>query len=328
MNHGIEIVPSSTRPFLARNGGPVRPLHWPSHPPTPPSLCVAMSAHPVFVPLEGDTLGKPKQLMQSACCKSTSMKSVTVQGPRSPKPFTEALPFYNELFHKNVGDIYLAEDPAPFPGADDSDPSPADRYDEAAAGFRGNILWKSVKHVNETSCQTAIDLILLDLAQQPIAERLDVDEALCALHWGTGSKCLAHGREVRKWVVSTRRSIPPATAFTPWNRPAGICDYLLGVLPSSTVQKSNSREFLTRHELYAFSDLVPYITKDLTRASVVKGCKITMEDIDKKAWVQVTAQGAALCVLTNRPSHIFWHVSSRSRKRQRLHSFLPDAAVS
>ncbi|KAJ7105299.1 hypothetical protein C8R44DRAFT_746008 [Mycena epipterygia] len=39
-----------------------------------------MSAHPVFVPLEGDTLGKPKQLMQSACCKSTSMKSVTVKG--------------------------------------------------------------------------------------------------------------------------------------------------------------------------------------------------------------------------------------------------------
>ncbi|KAJ7082558.1 hypothetical protein C8R44DRAFT_753693 [Mycena epipterygia] len=59
---------------------PGMPLHWPSHPPTPPSLCVAMSAHPVFVPLEGDTLGKPKQLMQSACSKSTSMKSVTVKG--------------------------------------------------------------------------------------------------------------------------------------------------------------------------------------------------------------------------------------------------------
>ncbi|KAJ7106616.1 hypothetical protein C8R44DRAFT_885892 [Mycena epipterygia] len=79
MNQGIEIVPSSTRPFLARHGDPVQPLHWPSHPPTPPSLCVAMSAHPVFIPLEGDTLGKPKQLMQSACCKSTSMKSVTVK---------------------------------------------------------------------------------------------------------------------------------------------------------------------------------------------------------------------------------------------------------
>ncbi|KAJ7084201.1 hypothetical protein C8R44DRAFT_894172 [Mycena epipterygia] len=59
---------------------PGMPLHWPSHPPTPPSLCVAMSAHPFFVPLEGDTFGKLKQLMQSACCKSTSMKSVTVKG--------------------------------------------------------------------------------------------------------------------------------------------------------------------------------------------------------------------------------------------------------
>ncbi|KAJ7142595.1 hypothetical protein C8R44DRAFT_865920 [Mycena epipterygia] len=86
MNHGIEIaIIHSTFPhpawyvpiclyFLA-----ILTL-WPSHPPTPPSLCVAMSAHPVFVPLEGDTLGKPKQLMQSACCKSTSMKSVTVKG--------------------------------------------------------------------------------------------------------------------------------------------------------------------------------------------------------------------------------------------------------
>ncbi|KAJ7114774.1 hypothetical protein C8R44DRAFT_880851 [Mycena epipterygia] len=86
MNHGIEIaIIHSTFPhpawyvpiclyFLA-----ILTL-WPSHPPMPPSLCVAMSAHPVFVPLEGDTLGKPKQLMQSACCKSTSMKSVTVKG--------------------------------------------------------------------------------------------------------------------------------------------------------------------------------------------------------------------------------------------------------
>ncbi|KAJ7016304.1 hypothetical protein C8F04DRAFT_1069988 [Mycena alexandri] len=159
-----------------------------------------------------------------------------------PKPFTDALPFYNDLFYKNTGDILVAEDSEPFPGADDSDPSPANRYDEAAAALRENTLWKSVKaHVvmeNETSCRTAIDLVLLtamELAQQQIAESPDVDDALCARHSleeYESNSLDSDVREVRSWVVLHQELDIPDQELLPGMFLHSTFDYLLGVVPA------------------------------------------------------------------------------------------------
>ncbi|KAJ7449580.1 hypothetical protein FB451DRAFT_1287331 [Mycena latifolia] len=226
------------------------------------------------------------------------------------KPFTESGSFYNDVFQNPVGTLSLREDVGePILSRVDKNPSstpsdPSDRiYHEAAATLQNNVLWKSVQeHVvidNETSCRTAIDLVLLtavDLAQQQIAEKQDVDEALRARHLLTGPKCPdSDGREVGSWVVLHQKVDIPEQLLLPGIALHGILDYLLGVVSAS------NDSHLTNLGLYVPPDLVQYIGKSL--ASIVDA-KASIAMDNKKAWAQVTAQGAALCVLTKRPSVI------------------------
>ncbi|KAJ7071895.1 hypothetical protein B0H15DRAFT_935119 [Mycena belliarum] len=229
----------------------------------------------------------------------------------SPRPFTDAQPFYEDLFAKDVGDINIAEDLALLSGVEDSDSSPADRYHEAAVALRENTLWKSVKnHVlmqNETSCRTAIDLVLLtamELAQQQIAESSDVDDALCERH-KLQRNCLdSDAREVRSWVVLLQELDIKDQELLPGMFLHGIFDYLLAVVPNTPKVRYTTKiasEFLKWSGMYAMSDLAQYIGQ--SSASVVEA-KSGTTMCGKKAWAQVTAQGAALCVLTKRPSVI------------------------
>ncbi|KAJ7076540.1 hypothetical protein B0H15DRAFT_934263 [Mycena belliarum] len=226
-----------------------------------------------------------------------------------PRPFTDALPFYQELFGKDTGDILVAEDLELLRGVEDSDSSFADRYHEAAAALRENTLWKSVKeHVlieNETSCRTAIDLVLLtamELAQQQIAESPDVDDALFERH--SLGKCERNGldsdaREVRSWVVLLQELEITDQELLPGMFLHGIFDYLLAVVPAQKVRYTAKfvPTFLTWSHMYGMPDPAQHIDQSL--ASVVQA-KSGKPMCGKKAWAEVTAQGAAL----KRPSVI------------------------
>ncbi|KAJ6550866.1 hypothetical protein DFH09DRAFT_1168483 [Mycena vulgaris] len=159
---------------------------------------------------------------------------------------------------------------------------------------------------NETSSRTAIDLVLLtaiDLAQQQIAEKQDVDEALRARHSLNGPKlCVADGREVGSWVVLHQEVDIPGQPLLPGLALHGILDYLIGVVAASdAVDALSNTSFLTTAGLYANRDVLQHSGKSLASVQEAKSWK-KMDS--KKAWAQVTAQGAALCVLTKRPSVI------------------------
>ncbi|KAJ6550870.1 hypothetical protein DFH09DRAFT_1366626 [Mycena vulgaris] len=224
------------------------------------------------------------------------------QLPASPftsRPFKDTQPFHNDIFEAEVGQVDLREDAGkmrpPLEDEDHSLPPPDDLYVEAAAALRKNVLWRGVQeHVvmdNETSSRTAIDLILLtavNIAQQQIAEKQDVDEALRAL----GS-----------WVVLHQEVDIPDQLLLPGVALHGILDYLVGVVSARAVGNAfkSEKSFLTKNGLYAPSNALQHIGKSLASVLEAKARK-TMDT--EKAWARVTAQGAALCMFTKRPSVI------------------------
>ncbi|KAJ7940342.1 hypothetical protein B0H13DRAFT_2299372 [Mycena leptocephala] len=129
------------------------------------------------------------------------------------RPFTEATPLSDDLFGADVGEINVREgggNEVMILDEKERSPDPLDVYDAVAVALGENVLWKAGReHLvmeNQTSCRTAIDLILLtaiDLAQHRICESADVDEAVCVRHSLTGSKCQysADGSEFGSWVV-------------------------------------------------------------------------------------------------------------------------------
>ncbi|KAJ6537677.1 hypothetical protein B0H19DRAFT_1078816 [Mycena capillaripes] len=150
--------------------------------------------------------------------------------PRTSRLFTEARPFQNELFQTEIERIELYEDSENAnkrglaPENSDYSMAPPDIYHRAAAELQDNVLWKSVReHIvveNETSCRTAIDLILLtaiNLAQQQIATKKDVDDTLRTRH------CI-HGNGDSSWTLL------PTVAFH------GSLDYLIGVVSGKNAQ--------------------------------------------------------------------------------------------
>ncbi|KAJ7736889.1 hypothetical protein B0H16DRAFT_1572994 [Mycena metata] len=216
------------------------------------------------------------------------------------RPFTEARPFYEDLFQPEVElipcEVRSSKKKGPRP------PSQEDRYDVAAAALRKNPLWKGVEeHVvmhGETSCRTAIDLIAItavDLAQQEIANQDAVDQALCARH----SLPERGEEEPGSWVVLYRDVDVDPQPLLPGLAMDGILDYLFVVVAEQRVHNaSKSGRFLTQALLQDPPEGRQHIGKALALVSVAEAK--TMHT--NKAWAQATAQGAALCVSTTRSS--------------------------
>ncbi|KAJ7118282.1 hypothetical protein C8R44DRAFT_878892 [Mycena epipterygia] len=231
-----------------------------------------------------------------------------------PKPFTDALPFYNDFFPKILATFLFLKTRNLSPARTIQTPHlpiaiTKRRLDFEKTHFgrasRNTLSWRS----NETSCRTAIDLVLLtamELAQQQIAESPDIDDALCARHSleeFESNSLDSDGREVRSWVVLHQELDIPDQELLPGMFLHGIFDYLLGVVPARKVRNASklAPTFLTWSVMYGLPELVQYIGQ--SSASVVEA-KASKTMSGKKAWAQVTAQGAALCVLTKRPSVI------------------------
>ncbi|KAJ7282100.1 hypothetical protein C8J57DRAFT_1219840 [Mycena rebaudengoi] len=214
------------------------------------------------------------------------------------KPFTEAHPFFSDLFQDPEDRIKLIEDQkSAIPQCAAAPPdAAANPYEEAAATLRANPIWKSIReHVvmdNETSSRTVIDLIVLtavELAQRCISEQAEVDERVCGRHHLTGPKWSSdvNGRPVGSRVVLHQEVDIPGQPLLPGVALHGILDYLLGVVPADHVKEA----------FIPTQNSLSYIGRSLA--------SILVTTIDSpKAWSQVTAQGAALCVLAKRKSVI------------------------
>ncbi|KAJ7217733.1 hypothetical protein GGX14DRAFT_597667 [Mycena pura] len=219
---------------------------------------------------------------------------------RVSRPFTEAMPFYSFLFAKTVDRINLLEDR--LPGASDEDEALAipDIYQEAADALRKNELWENVReHVvmdNETSCRTAIDLILLTaikLAQQQIQQNKVIEDTIRARH------SIPSDDDDSGWVVLHQEVIIPDQALSGNVYFHGILDYLIGI-----VSAKRARAVLQRGKFLVRDDVHPYqsLTRDIeTILATLTESKAKLFENHLKAWAQLTSQGAAMTVLTGRP---------------------------
>ncbi|KAJ7353646.1 hypothetical protein DFH08DRAFT_934483 [Mycena albidolilacea] len=228
---------------------------------------------------------------------------------RTPKvtlsPFTEALPFFRELCDYTDQSIDIREDDAPL----------EDKYEAVAADLEENVLWKGLRdHVvmeKEVSSRTVIDMIVLTavgLAQQQISQQPDVDDALRLRHNPEAPpRHEQDGAELNSWVVVRQEVDIPDQLVRSGLAFHGILDYLLAVIPARKVAHRSARwgprqGFLTGSELYGSpAGSVNHIRKSLAAILEAKA-KVPMDSI--KAMAQIAAQGAALCVFTQRPSVI------------------------
>ncbi|KAJ7219874.1 hypothetical protein B0H12DRAFT_313525 [Mycena haematopus] len=239
--------------------------------------------------------------------------------PILSRPFTDAHPFYNDLFGAEPEtDLHALEDLNP------SDPlNPV--YDAAATALEQNVLWQGVRdhiiHGNETSCRTAIDMVVLtavDLAQKQIEENSVVDQQLRATHslsdrkLGRSNRPPVHSRAVLHQEVSIPdQEMLPSLAFH------GIIDYLLAVISAIDARRGNGNDFMMRR--------VPGTAIDNLRRGLlaILEAKSDSTFLSNKSWAQAATQGAALCVMTGRESTIntltdgrrwrFARVSKRTR---------------
>ncbi|KAF8187349.1 hypothetical protein K438DRAFT_2019549 [Mycena galopus ATCC 62051] len=238
--------------------------------------------------------------------------------PILSRPFTDASPFYNELFGSEpVTEIYAAEDMNPSAPADPT-------YEAAATALEENVLWQGVRehivHDNEASCRTAIDMVVLtavDLAQKEIEEHTGVDEALRANHSLSDLKSsFSGGPQVHSWVVLHQEVSISDQQMLPSLALHGIIDYLLEVISAIDARLAARDDgFFMRREGMA----------DRLRSGLLSILEAKSDSTfhSAKWWAQVAAQGAALCVMTGRASIInaltdgrcwrFARVSKRTR---------------
>ncbi|KAJ7277833.1 hypothetical protein C8J57DRAFT_1308077 [Mycena rebaudengoi] len=217
-------------------------------------------------------------------------------------PFTEALPFFRELCdHSDDQTIYIREDDAPL----------EDKYEAAATELEENVLWKGLRdHVvmeKEVSSHTVIDMIVLTavgLAQQQISQQPDVDDALRLRHNPEAPpRHEQDGTELNSWVVMRQEVDIPDQLVQNGLAFHGILDYLLAIVPARKVAHRSARwgprqGFLTGSDVYGSpAGSVNHIRKSFTSILEAKA-EAPMDSV--KAMAQVAAQGAALCVLTQR----------------------------
>ncbi|KAF8187262.1 hypothetical protein K438DRAFT_1936512 [Mycena galopus ATCC 62051] len=213
--------------------------------------------------------------------------------PILSRPFTDAGPFYNELFGSEpVTEIYAAEDMNPSAPVDPT-------YDAAATALEQNVLWQGVReHIvldNEASCRTAIDMVVLtavDLAQKEIEEHTGVDEALRANHSLSDLKSsFSGGPQVHSWVVLHQKVSISDQQMLPSLALHGIIDYLLEVISAIDARLAARDDgFFMRREGMA----------DRLRSGLLSILEAKSDSTfhSAKSWAQVAAQGAALSVMT------------------------------
>ncbi|KAJ7736882.1 hypothetical protein B0H16DRAFT_110892 [Mycena metata] len=222
------------------------------------------------------------------------------------RPFTEARPFLQDLFETGRQDI-----PIPASRVQSGDDAPA-RWDEAAAALRQNVLWKSVEQHfvmgEETSCRTAIDLVVLtaiDLAQSQMAHDGAVDDAVSTRHALSDPKQTdSNGHQVGSWVVVHQEVEVPSQPLLPGLALHGILDYLIGVVSAKQAHDAFDAGdgFLRPATLDGPLEPLEHVAGS-TVASIIEA-KTGIQDDMACYQAQATAQGAALCLLTERTSII------------------------
>ncbi|KAJ7217035.1 hypothetical protein GGX14DRAFT_601810 [Mycena pura] len=217
-------------------------------------------------------------------------------------PFTGALPFFGDLCGP-IEHLDICEDMKQATG------DGASVYDEAAMSLQESPLWRGVReHVImeiETSCRTAIDLVLLtavNLAQRHICETPEIDDALRIRH------SLVHPApydfRTASWVAIQQdvdipgQSVRRGLAFN------GIIDYLLTIV--STKRVAHARHaFLDASNVYGGLGAEERLFKihDTLAAAIIEA-KTKWSMKTKTTMAQVASQGAALCILAKRTAVI------------------------
>ncbi|KAJ7442730.1 hypothetical protein B0H11DRAFT_2291985 [Mycena galericulata] len=258
------------------------------------------------------------------------LEDPTLPKPVFSRPFTDAAPFYTELFGSDSAKkIYAAEDNNPSASLDPF-------YDAAATALEENVLWQGVQdhviHGNQASCRTAIDMIVLtaiDLAQKQIAQKTTVDDNLRKNHSLSHVKSsISDGPPVHSWVVLHQEVSIPDQKMLPSLALHGIIDYLLAVISAIDARLASEDDgFFMRREG----------TDDHLRGGLLSLMEAKSDTTFRsgKSWAQVAAQGAALCVMTGRACIIntltdgqrwrFARVSKRTRQDTPRKSKRPSA---
>ncbi|KAJ7695481.1 hypothetical protein B0H17DRAFT_1198700 [Mycena rosella] len=249
--------------------------------------------------------------------------------PKLSRPFTESKSFYEELFDEYSSTISL-------PRNDPKVPPPKDQYQEAADALQNNPLWDTVKvHVvmnSETSCRTAIDMVVLtavNLAQQEIGKKPAVDNALRERHVLKDAKCRVDGypHKIGSWIVLHQEVEIPDQDVRRGLAVHGIIDYLIGVTPAKRVKdQMRDHRFLSQ----GFSGDIRHSMATLAEAKA----RLTLTA--EKARAQVLVQGAAVCVMTQRRSVVniltdgfdwIFFVISKRPNRKKLNSKLAKGSI-
>ncbi|KAF8153608.1 hypothetical protein K438DRAFT_1987574 [Mycena galopus ATCC 62051] len=249
-----------------------------------------------------------------------------VEDPKLPsaervlsRPFTEAHALYSSVFQGDVNYIPLQEDEDGI--AMDDAMSPPNDVVEAATELRDNTLWEAVKqHVimdnDETSCRTAIDLILLSavtLAQKRIKDDRSIDAVLCERHKLPPS---TNAPKLRSWVVVHQEVEIPDQHLLPTLAAYGVLDYMVGVASAQRGLAHHKNGIDQYFKQLYFSDLFTvnaFLTKKVVYTSTLDQQHIRFNMASVKeiktfssatSEIQALAQGASLCVLTKRSSVI------------------------
>ncbi|KAJ6462523.1 hypothetical protein C8R45DRAFT_1080631 [Mycena sanguinolenta] len=182
------------------------------------------------------------------------------------------------------------------------------KYQDAAEALKDTQHWQGVeRHVmmsSEMSCRTAIDMVLIaaiDLAQKNLVENPEIDAEVSKRHNLKGPKCCdPSGRKYASWIVLHQEVEVPDQPLTDTIAAHGVLDYLIGAVPTASVtaRLNAGGQFLTR-DIYGRGDTAKKIRQSMTS---IQEAKAESTFADEKSCAQAQAQGAAMCIDSQRGS--------------------------
>ncbi|KAF8172401.1 hypothetical protein K438DRAFT_1772756 [Mycena galopus ATCC 62051] len=218
------------------------------------------------------------------------LEDPSLPNPILSRPFTDANPFYIELFEAEpVTEIYAAEDINPSAPLDIT-------YEAAATALEQNVLWQGVReHIVHASCRTAIDMVVLtaiDLAQKEIEQQTSVDEDLRANHSLSALKSsFLYGPPVHSWVILHQEVSIPDQQMLPSLALHGMIDYLVEIISAIDARLAARDDgFFMRRK-----GMADHLQSSLLSIMEANSDSTFHSD---KSWAKLAAQGAALCVMT------------------------------
>ncbi|KAJ7471955.1 hypothetical protein FB451DRAFT_311656 [Mycena latifolia] len=223
--------------------------------------------------------------------------------PKLSVPFTDGINFYEGLFEDREIIVALKEDEDELSG---QAVTPAGTVEEqAATALLNNELWKGVQeHVvvqNETGCRTIIDLVLIAviaMAQREVASNDSLDQDLSQRHGFPDDQKKYHGVQSRillhQEVEIPDQDLKVGLAFH------GFLAYMVAIIPRRMLIPKREKPTLVGAGITGL--LSPKtIANSIAYIQEAKSLS-TMESAEDGA--QVIVQGAAMCVLTKRPTVI------------------------